>query len=101
MKYLSGNQDAGTSVPSITSYLFCLPADAPQHERLAAATNDLPCFFSGEVIHCKIPVTFLSLISWFGASRRAPDFMEKSVQLVMGGDFHVETSCSNVGAGLF
>lgn len=37
-------QSGGRSVPSMTSYLFCLPTDASQHERLAAATND-PLFF--------------------------------------------------------
>lgn len=86
MKYLSGNHETGTSVASITSYLFCLSTDAPQHERLPAATNDPPLFFSGEMINCKIAVTFLFLISWFAASRCAPNIMEESVQFVMGGD---------------
>lgn len=40
-----------------TSYLFCLPTDAPQHERLPAASNDPP-FLYWEMINCKIRVTF-------------------------------------------
>lgn len=39
-------------------------------------------------------------ISCFGASLCAPDFMEESILFVMGGHFDVETSWSDVGAGL-
>lgn len=97
MKYLSGNQEADTSVPSITSYLFCLPTDAPQHERLPAATND-PLFFSGEMINCQITVTFPSLISRLAA----PDFHWEECLVCYGeGRLGCRNSCSYVGAGLF
>lgn len=96
MKYLSGNQEADTSVPSITSYLFCLPTDAPQHERLPAATND-PLFFSGEMINCWITVTFPSLISWLAA----PDFHWEECPVCDGRRLGCRNSCSRVGAGLF
>lgn len=98
MKYSWGNQEAEVFPPWPVIYFVSQQMLLSMKGWLQPLM--IP-FFSGEKINCKITLTFLSLISWFCAPQCAPDFMERSAQFVMRGDFGVETSCSNVGASLF